>query len=486
MTATWKDPTVPMILAQFYASDRLTGVAGQVAPTATLWVNGVFGNDNATKAQVAAGGGAITWETIGRAVWGNADRNLQDSGEAAAAGDVVSIAAGDYTTNASVDETQEPVYNPVNEGSATAFITFQANGIVRMGSPAGNAPLVGTNARDYIRWYADVSLGHEFQLVCDGRGGSTPDVKADPMVVNTRPDTGPVHFAGSSGCRVEGFRIDAGPLIDYTDNWIGIRFEGCTGGYAANNTVFGFHNASDTGNGNGLKIYYSRDVVMEHNYVYDCGGSISIKDVPASTVTLRDNIVRFNRFEDSTNGAIGYSIADENGNQVYQNLIIDAAIGVFTTGSGGNLINEWIYNNTFVNCTDLLYVSTSGAWSGVLLWNNIHYNGTNRVLEFDGQTMKPAAQLSCQHNVYHFSAGNFYGGSDGSLAFIPYKGIYTDQDVDDPDSLNTDPLFTNPGAGDYTLQVGSPARNLGRHPLTGATMHAGCYQTGTEVIGVVS
>lgn len=477
----WRHPVVPIIRAQFYAGERMTGTAS--TPSASLYVD-PSGDDNWTIAEIRSGGGTRKWQTPGRAIWGATTRALANPLEAAVAGDTVSIASGSYTTAESVDSTQNPVYTPANQGTAGNPITFRADGIVRLGAPAANAPLVGANARDYIKWYADVSQGYYFDIVCDGRGGITADTKADPMVVNTRPDTGPVHFVGSAGCWAEGFRVDAGPLIDYTDNWQGIRFEGCTGGTIRNNICHGFHNATDSGNGNGIKIYYSRDLLVEHNYLYDCGGGISIKDVPAATVTLRDNIIRYNKIEDVTNGALGYSIVDENGNQVYQNLIIGANIGIFATGTGGNLINEWIYNNTFVNCGNLLYISTSGTWSGARIWNNIHYNGTNRCIELDGQTMYAASAVSLQHNVYHFSAGNFYGGSDGTRDFSSFKGAYADQEVDDPDGLNTDPLFTNVAGGDYTLQGGSPARNLARHPLTGATMHAGAYQTGSEVIGV--
>lgn len=63
------------------------------------------------------------------------------------------------------------------------------------------------------------------------------------------------------------------------------------------------------------------------------------------------------------------------------------------------------------------------------------------------------------------------------------------QDSASPEAITSDPLFTNAGAGDYKLQAGSPARDLGVDILdlqgggTSASIHAGCYVTGSEVIG---
>lgn len=64
------------------------------------------------------------------------------------------------------------------------------------------------------------------------------------------------------------------------------------------------------------------------------------------------------------------------------------------------------------------------------------------------------------------------------------------QDNASPASITSDPLFVDAGAGNYRLQAGSPARDLGVDILdlqgggTSASIHAGCYVTGTETIGI--
>jgi hypothetical protein len=106
------------------------------------------------------------------------------------------------------------------------------------------------------------------------------------------------------------------------------------------------------------------------------------------------------------------------------------------------------------------------------------------MLEYSGQNCPAATACSYQHQVYHQTAGQFYSGNEGNLDFASFNSAHTDQHSVDPDSVTDDPEFVDPGNGDYTLGVSSPARDLGRHPDTDAVVDAGCYPLGYRVLGL--
>ncbi len=59
-----------------------------------LYVNGATGSDVTTYASNDA---AHPWATLGRALWGNANKSTPNSGQAAQAGDIVLVSAGTYS-----------------------------------------------------------------------------------------------------------------------------------------------------------------------------------------------------------------------------------------------------------------------------------------------------------------------------------------------------------------------------------------------------
>jgi hypothetical protein len=507
MTATWKDPTVPMILAQFYAGDRLTGVDAPTAPPtpdATLWVDASTGNDLLTRAQVRAGGGALAWETIERAAWGSNDRDNPLPGEAADAGDVVAIRGGSslgspvlYTTLASVDDNLSPVYNPANSGTAGNPITFVAEGYVQLGAPAANAPVVGMFDRDYVKWYADRATGR-FLIVCDPRGAITVDVKADSSVVNTRPDTGPVFVDGTGGW-IEGFDIDGGFPIDYSDNWNGVRLQSATNCTIRNNYIHDFRRrepeagSENTGhNQSGITSYGAAGCLIEHNVLENNGAGYYFKDQGTTYQPQQNNTVRYNWISSPAVTAAGlapegitWSItAINNGpNDIYQNVLVDLVFAFFIASQAPA---DDVYNNTVARTPYGFY----GPFGGHTMrcWNNI-FSVTTTAIYQDSATVPADTATDFEHNLYHgFGANTFMQDNTGNHTFAAWLAEYPSQDQAAPASINADPLFTNAAADDFTLQGGSPARNLGRHPDTAAVLHAGAYpaDSGNPVIGLDS
>jgi parallel beta-helix repeat protein len=468
---------------------------------ATLYVNSGHGSasDATSKASNSA---SAPWATIGRAAWGSTNRASPNTSEAAAAGDTVIIVGGvsegspvTYSFSGSVNDRFGVVYNPANEGTAGNLIVFQAQGYVKFAAPGANSPVIGSNARDYVEWYADISAGNRWLIVCDGRGGNVHDTKADTTIVNTAEDTGPAVLTGCVGCAIEGARIDGGPTVDYTDNWDGIRVEGASGYTLRNNEIYNFTNATSSVNGSGIKLYDCENGLVEHNYIHDCGGAgIIEKDTAGGAYSVASNIIRRNWIEDCDEG-VGFSLlhGPTGGDRIYQNVIVNAVNAFYATGPNGALISAWIFNNTVVNCENAFYISTSGTWSATRIWNNVVYGCSFRVINYgDGSGTPPAASAcSFQHNDYHSSAGNFYLGSDGSRTFASFNSQYTDQNEASPVSVNTDPLLVDVNGGDYRLGASSPARNLAvdigdldGDSSTVDNVHAGAYLTGSEVIGL--
>ena len=442
-------------------------------PSATLWVNSSTGDDSRSKATVAASGGSLPWATIGRAAWGSTTRSSPNSSEAAAAGDVVSIAAGTYSFSGVVSSREDPVYNPVNEGTAANPIVFMATGgTVVLAAPNAQSPVIGSDARDYIEWFADVTIGCGWSILADPNGTSP-----NPNRVYVTIDTGPCVLWNCTGSLIEGATI-TGITATYTDNYNGIRWENAVDCIARNNTITGFHNASDSINGSATTLYGSINCIFEHNAISDCGTGVMNKDAPAAP-TGNSNHIRYNTIDNMGHG-LGFSMTGQSASYYYQNIITNCRHGFLTTGGGQN--NFWIYNNTFIDCIEDGFYLSSGGGTGSKFWNNIFDNQPICIV-CAGSAMPADSVADSEHNCYH-TYTNFYAGTDGTRTFANFKATFTDQDQAAVASIDADPLFVNRAAGNYRLQAGSPARNIGTDPFSLSTVNAGAYITGSETIGV--
>jgi hypothetical protein len=441
---------------------------------ATLYVDDVFGNDAATKAQVIAGGGAVSWKTIGRSAWGSTNRAAPSSGEAAAAGDTTLIAAGTYDYAGTISDRWDAVYNPVNAGTLGNPITFQApSGPVILTGAAAEAPAIGSDGRDYITWTGNFSID-EATWLCT-------------------PDTGPVVLHGCTGSVTYGFTIDGNGGTWTGDNHNGVRIEGCESCTIANHTIHDVQWSGGPGNHNaaGIMLYDSHNTIIEHNWIYNCACPVFIKGVQLTTDPNEGTICRFNLFQDCTSQGLVVSMS-RNG-RYYQNLIINCVENLVVFGFGAAAFEhpdgDWIFNNTTVGGTNA-NVSVLGEifCTGVRLWNNVHYNsgGGSIALYVEGATLADETRVSCEHNDY-FGYTTFNQDSAGSHTFAAYLADYPDQDDDAVASITDDPEFVN-AASDWHLGAGSPARDIGYAiagigGADGTLIPAGAYITGDEVIG---
>jgi hypothetical protein len=466
----------------------LVGAMSADAQT-TLYVNGSTGNDSVSKANNSP---STPWRTIGRAAWGGTNRAAPNASEAAASGNTVMVAGGTYSTTVAVGNRWSVVYNPANSGTSANPITFTCSGQCVLGAPNADAPIIGADARNYIKWYADIAQGNSWMITAYGRQSGS----ATATQVNTAPDTGPVVCHAATGCWIEGAQIDGGLQTDYTDNWNAVRVENCTSCVIRNNSMRNFRNMDNTSNGTAVTLYGSASSVVEHNYVTNVGSAIMIKD-SGSSMPQNNLRVRFNRF-DGADRCFGSSTTSEARNYIYQNLCMNAQLGLYVTGGG--LSDDWIFNNTFYNLRDAGVYLASNNGSGGRFWNNIILNADRMIMP--ASTPMPAEQvIDLEHNLYQ-TYSLFYSGSDGTRTFAAYRTAYPMHDQSAPASVNSNPLFVNPAAGDFRLCTGagapasgctgaSPAISLGVDLFdldgdlnTTETLRSGAYLNNTEEIGI--
>jgi hypothetical protein len=454
----------------------------------TLYVNGTTGNDAVPRANNSA---STPWRTIGRAAWGSTNRSAPNAGEAARAGDTVLIAGGTYTTSVAVNDRWGIVYNPANSGQPNQYITFTCVGDCILGAPNANAPVIGSDGKNYIKWFADVAQGHTWQI----QAYAPQSGSASATQVNTAPDTGPVVCHGATGCWIEGADIDGGVQTDYTDNYNGIRIENAPSTVARNNTIRNVRNLANTGNGSAFTIYGSPNTIVENNYATNVGSAVGIKDNPF-TLPQNNMRIRYNKF-DGVDRCFSWSTTTEDRNYIYQNVCVNAIIGLIVTGGG--LTNDWIFNNTFYNISGTaVYPTSMGA--GGRFWNNIVVNA-NRVVLVEAGSMPGTNVIDLQHNVY---SGHpvFYSGADANRSLSQFRGLYGGQESIAPLSIEANPLFVNAPQGDFRLCTGAgqPAASCtGASPAlavavdifdldgdgsTTDVIRAGATITGSEVFGV--
>ena len=162
-------------------------------------------------------------------------------------------------------------------------------------------------------------------------------------------------------------------------------------------------------------------------------------------------------------------------NQIY-NAHALASRGFQTRGSSctGNTGNVIDHNSVYDVDTHGMQFFQAG--SNTIVRNNIFVVNSS----VQGVVSVDAASASCTGNV--FSNNIYYRTDGGTLHWQWSNGTDTTSlatwrslSGDNTTSLQTNPLFTNPGAGDLTLQSSSPARGAG----TGGTDIGAIASTGS-------
>ena len=431
-----------------------------------LYVDLASGNDNTSYAENDANN---PWATLGRAVWGNANRSDQNSSQAAQAGDTVIVRPGTYGTDQGTASRAIPIYNPTNNGAPGQPITIRADGVVYLQSSTSGPgeAIIGTNGRQHIVW--------------DGFTINEIDVR-------TVPDTGPVVVWQSDNVIVQNLNI-RGKTVDWGDNHNAIRIEYASNVLVRNNNIHQNRGGSNSMNGSAIMLYDSRDVVIEHNQIYDSQGGIFIKGAYGGTAN-HNIVIRFNWLRDLTFGISNGIVNDAGrgfGAKIYQNVIerTDAAIA-FIGYNGSSPANIDVVNNTIfeTNSAFFLKPDTSG-YDDIVFYNNLVVSSNHGI---QGEDITDVSNTNFSHNLY----------SDvGTLARIAYtnysmSGWRSSFNQDMTGSMESDPMFNNTATGDFRLRTGSPAIGAGQDVLNlsgsgqDSAVNMGAYITGDEVIGLTT
>ena len=144
-----------------------------------------------------------------------------------------------------------------------------------------------------------------------------------------------------------------------------------------------------------------------------------------------------------------------------------------------------IASNTFRDCANAILCPRDGVYKGsfIGIYNNTFYGST--VLDIGAEASEALMDVVALNNIhvnsaicYKVSTGTVLSNVNGNDIYnatkvadvdgTPYTTLanwqaYTDTqgNAPDADTLDTDPLMTDPGAGDFSLQAASPARHAG-------------------------
>lgn len=423
---------------------------------------------------------------------------LDEAMSNAVAGDIVGVAAGVYVGTPTASRFT-PSFYPANSGTSVDPIIFvaenQASKVtagysdIRSGSTthSGGNPAFGSLSRDHIYWIGFYSN------------------EADSNN-KTCADSGLSSCWTSVGGRIQGCKL-RGVQPDFTDNHSGLRIENVDLGLFSDNDIAGFNASSGGGSTNqtGMTTYSMRNSVIEYNLIDNCGHNLYIK---GNTGTDQfNNKVRFNLFINAVGDGmrLGAIVAGPGGERtdVYQNLLIDNAndiqlafsATVAAANNGLDIYNNSIYTNTGSGSSYSLYITDSVETHDNTFRNNAMYvqtrNSYYNQFSSGNSAANFAAYIDSSYNCF-FGATNFSSGSGGSTLNQSTLAGYQTASGSEASSIAQDPLFTNPAGGDFTLQAGSPALNLGEDykqllgGSTTASINLGCHVNASqdEVIGV--
>lgn len=474
------------------------------AQAKTLYVDVATGNDATTYADNDINN---KWASIGRAAWGHANRSTPSSTEAAQAGDTVLVTPGTYSgvgTNSRFDS----LYNSYNSGSAGNPITYEcttdracvltlSSGTGAMIGACGTGGGCTFGAVDYITWKG-------FYI--------------DEATAPSNSDTGPIVFAYMTGGTLLNSECNGGgDAGGRNDNHNCVRVEKSRDIVIRNNKLHNVYNGPGNSDLNAAAIlnYNTNGLLIENNELYDAGTCIFEKvmgfsgaDPDSEYYQDTNNIIRKNLCHDVTFGlAVDRQIMETASvYTIWSQNIVHTGVGL---SDGGIVIHAFSVDgaepmdgsnqNRFVNNSIhgfQMGFRLLGQSVGLrdladnLVQNNIFSNSADyhieTILTSALATTFETDRLFFERNWY-YTAGIGFQRDSSTRTFAQWQSAYPGQD---PNSTSgTDPQFVNAAAGDFHLQVGSPARTAGRvvHSIGGTngdTIPVGAYITGDEIIGI--
>lgn len=455
------------VMTILLASSVVTGVA---ADAKTIYVDGSRGDDTVTYAN---NGADRPWRSLGRALWGSSTRTAPVAAEAARPGDVVIVAAGVYETTASTGRRYDPIYNPVNSGTAEHPITIRAESpgsvSLRSTQSSDSQPIIGSYGRSNLVW--------------DG-------FLVDERYVPTRADTGPVVVWDSTNVTLQNLTI-RGYNRGWSDNHNGIRIEQADNIVIRNNLISGY---TEDQQGQGMKasavtMYHTQRAVVENNEIFDANAGVYVKGVVSGPITIRKNVIHGTTVGIYF-GGVGTATAS-NGARAYSNVIYDASLaGVGFIGydsvSPSNVVvanNTIVMNDQTSDGGAILFRPGFDGYRNIRVQNNVLGRSRNAITAWENRL----EQIASSYNAFYQNT------NAANVAYTAYQ-LPAWQSQFGRDTVGstqvTNPGFQNESGNDFRLAAGSPLLGAGSDILdlngngsTSDRINIGAYAIGDEVIG---
>jgi len=220
--------------------------------------------------------------------------------------------------------------------------------------------------------------------------------------------------------------------------------------------------------------------VIQNNEVYSSAGYDRCFEIQGTNnEDCQNNIIRYNYFHDSYDDGIigdGKNQFSGNNNQIYYNIFAngyDSAVALW----GGDGLDTVCYDNDFYNniiygfndcgTNGVIYIDLRANATGNKFYNNIisgsdddrhaliHYHETSASID------KIEIKNNCIHDAGTSDTVEFRQGNGESAGFQTVAYMETNYSTYWANNIIADPLMTDPGSDDFTLQVGSPCINRG-------------------------
>lgn len=298
-----------------------------LASAGLAWAEPAFGRDYYVAGKPGAGAGTQE-DPFGMADLPGPDGKLSRALSVLQPGDTLWFRGGEYRCRTAKGAYYMGYIRPPRSGEPGKPISFRAAPAeqVVLVTAEGGQPLLGAN---------------------DGR--PLDHVRFEGFVVH-----GSIGWISGRGVEIAYCEV-IGQFVDTADNHDGIRVEGADGAWIHHSIVRGVRGRS--GNSCGIKIYKSRNLIVEDTYIYDNTRGIFDKDSGTNN-TYRRNLVTRNDCGFHGNNQGTYMVA-----HLYDN-VIDGGVALGYLTDGADVHDNLIRGDAL-----------AGHWAGELwnthLWNNI-------------------------------------------------------------------------------------------------------------------
>lgn len=334
-------------------------------------------------------------------------------------------------------------WNPQNSGTSGNPITFKAypgETPVFIDNVYGGA--FGAAYRDWIVW--------------DGFNGTIVDRPGQTI--------GLAAFWNANNCIIRNSNL-TGILKGDSKNSGLIRADYSRYLIIENNVL---HDMNDGVNAAGVFNFYSYDMIVRNNDIYNNYLGIWDKDTEQNNQYYNNHIWGGN--DSSTRCMVGIQINDQaewigaaTDAKAYQNVIRNCDTGIYIYTTPIENYNVSIHNNVIINNAGTARVGIlASQWSrGAQVYDNIVY-GYPVPLRYYSPT---ATTINFSDNNNYFNSSNMAWNIDYSTDYSTLS-LWTAATGFDTNSLTSNPLFVNAGGtnpSDYMLNSGSPAKSAGRN-----------------------